>query len=326
MIYIENNSMDAAFSFALEYYFLNEKDLGDDVFTFWRTHPTLMTGRYQITAAEINEAYAKEKQIRVVRRISGGGTIYTDEGGWQFTFITKNKNMETGFQKFTAPIVLALQNLGIEATLSGRNDLLINGKKFSGNAQHHSKLRMLHHGSILYNTNLEELVRSISVSDDKIISKGIQSIRQRVTNIIDYMDQKLDPLEFRALMVKSILPETGVTYILTDADTERINQIADEIFRNWEWNYGSSPAYQITKSRRYAGGKLEICLNLTNGRIEGCKLYGDFFFYGDINGFTKCLIGCPLREEDLRAALSNALQYGSFFQISTDELLACLMQ
>lgn len=328
MIYIKNNQMDAAFSFALEYYFLNQKDLGDDIFTFWRTRPTLMIGRFQTAATEINEAYAKENNITVVRRLSGGGTIYTDEGGWQFTFITggKDGDIDSGFKRFTEPVVLALRKLGVDAVLSGRNDLLIGDKKFSGNAQHHGKNRVLHHGSLLYDTNLEELVRSISVADDKIISKGIQSIRQRVTNIIDHMGQKLDALEFRDRMVESILPKDGQTYRLTDEDLREINRIADEIFRNWEWNYGNAPKYQTVKSRRFAGGKLEISLNVAEGRIADIGFNGDFFFYGDMAAFAQCFTGCPLRDEDVRKAIERALAHGSFFRITADELAGCILQ
>jgi lipoate-protein ligase A len=325
MIYIENNSMDAAFSFGLEYYFMKEKILDDDVLVFWRTRPTLMIGRYQITAAEINEPYAREKNIQIVRRLSGGGTIYTDEGGWQFSFISKKGNVESSFKKFTAPVIDALKNLGIQAALSGRNDLLIDGKKFSGNAQHHDRYSILHHGSILYDTDLDELVRSITVSDDKIVSKGIQSVRQRVTNIIDYMDKKLDPVEFKDIMLKSILTSKDSRYDLTPADISRIEEIADEIFRNWEWNFGKSPDYQITRSRKLTGGKLEVCLNLENGRISDCRFYGDFFFSGDIKNLTDNLAGCPYRKEDIRIALTDSLKYGAFYLITLDELISCII-
>lgn len=327
MIYVENNSMEAAFSFAMEYYFIKEKDLGGDVFSFWRTEPTLMIGRYQITAAEINEVYAKEKGIKVVRRLSGGGTIYTDPRGWQFTFITRDKeHVDEGFRKFTAPILDALHNLGIQANLSDRNDLLIDGRKFSGNAQYRDKNCVLHHGSLLFDTDLEELVRSITVADDKIISKGIQSIRQRVTNISEHMSKKIDPLIFRDLMLKNILGEKDTTYILTEEDIKNINTITDSMFRTWEWNYGESPDYQVTKSRRFGGGKLEVRLNLADGRITDCRLLGDFFFYGEIGVLEKSLVGCPLRGEEIRTALAAALQGSSFFMITLDELVECIMQ
>ena len=325
MIYIENTSMDPYFNFALEYYLITELDLGQDFFLFWRTEPTLMIGRYQITAAEINESYAKEKGIHVVRRVSGGGTIYTDPGGWQFSFIIKSRPEISDFKHYTEPIIQALDTINVKAYFNNRNDLLIDGRKFSGNAQHHTKKCILHHGSILFDTNLDELVRSITVSDDKIISKGIQSIRQRVTNVIDHMDKKMSPLEFKELMLKSLLLGVNERYSLTQADRTAIERIANEKFRNWNWNYGNSPDYEITKSKRFEGGKVEVRLKLEKGHIADCNIFGDFFYYGDISLLTSCLKGCAYREEDIREVLSKAVPQDSFYLITMDELLSCII-
>ncbi len=325
MIYIETDSMDPAFNFALEYYLMNTASFAEDYFLFWRTTPTLMIGRYQITAAEINEPYAKEKNIQVVRRTSGGGTIYTDPGGWQFSFIIKSDPGETDFRHYTAPVIRALAEIGVAAYFNNRNDLLIDGRKFSGNAQHRTKNCILHHGSILFDTDIDEMVRSITVADDKIISKGIQSVRQRVTNVIDHMEEKLTPLAFRDLMLKSLLKNTTSTYTLTAADKKEIQRIADEKFRSWEWNYGSSPAYEITKSRRFDGGKLEVYLNLDQGHIKDVRISGDFFFYGDISHLTAGLEGCPYREDAVRAALKKAMREDSFYMITLDELISCII-
>jgi len=325
MIYIETNSMDAAYNFALEHYLMSTPAFTGDYFLFWRTVPTLMIGRYQITAAEINESYAKEKNIQVVRRISGGGTIYTDQGGWQFSFIIKSDPSETDFRHYTAPVIRALDEIGVMAYFNNRNDLLIDGRKFSGNAQHRSKDCILHHGSILFDTDIEEMVRSITVSDDKIISKGIQSVRQRVTNVVDHMEEKITPVEFKQLMLRSLLKNTTETYELTDADKKEIEKIAEEKFRSWEWNYGSSPAYEITKSRRFDGGKLEVFVSLDKGHIKDVRIGGDFFFYGDIDRLTGGLAGCPYREQDVRAVLENILRDDYFYMITLDELISCII-
>jgi lipoate-protein ligase A len=325
MIYIETGSMDPAFNFALEYYLMKNPDFAGDYFLFWRTSPTLMIGRYQITTAEINEPYAKEKNITVVRRVSGGGTIYTDPGGWQFSFIIKGDPNETDFRHYTAPVIQALGEIGVIAYFNNRNDLLIDGRKFSGNAQHRTKDCILHHGSILFDTDIEEMVRSITVADDKIISKGIQSVRQRVTNVTDHMEEKITPTEFKDLMLGSLLKNTESIYELTDADKKEIEKIADEKFRSWDWNYGSSPAYEITKSRRFDGGKLEVYLSLEKGHIRDVHINGDFFFYGDIDHLTQSLIGCPYREEDIRAALQKAMKEDSFYMITLDELVSCII-
>lgn len=326
MIYIENYSMDPFFNFALEYYIMHELDLDNDVFLFWRTEPTLMIGRNQNTAEEINSVYVKEKNIHVVRRITGGGTIYTDPGGWQFSFIIKGRpHSEIDFKIYTKPILDALNDLGINAYFSNRNDLLIDGRKFSGNAQCSTSKCILHHGSILFDTDLEALVRALTVADDKIISKGIKSVRQRVTNVIEHMEHKPSSLEFRDIMLDYLLKNTSGTYVLQPADLQRIDAIANEKFRQWQWNYGKSPKFQITKSNRFAGGKIEVNLNIYEGRIQDSMIYGDFFTHRDIDDVTKALIGCPYKEEDIRKALENINASEYFYLITLDELISCII-
>jgi len=167
----EHESTDANFNFALEKYAIEELDIADSYFMFWRTTPTLMIGRYQNTLAEINMPFAKANNINIVRRITGGGTIYTDMNGWQFSFINKQAGgKEIEFETYTRPIIDALHSIGVAAEKSGRNDLVIDGRKFSGNAQYKRKDVMLHHGSILFDTNIENLVRAITPDDEKLVS------------------------------------------------------------------------------------------------------------------------------------------------------------
>jgi lipoate---protein ligase len=326
VIYVENNSMEAAFSFALEWYLMKELDLGDEIFMFWRTVPTLMIGCYQNAAAEINEAAARERNVPVIRRVSGGGTIYTDPEGWQYSYISRNKpQTEINFKIYMAPIVAALAELGVTATFSDRNDILIDGQKISGNAQYRSGAVTLHHGSILFNTNLEDLAGLLNVSQEKLISKGIQSVRQRVTNVQEHLQHKLTSLEFRDKMLESLIRNASGTYTLSPQDVARVNEIASQKFRKWEWNFGESPKFEITKSNRFAGGKLECNLNIESGRISACKVYGDFFSNGDIELLQKALVGCPYRREDMQAALERAGVEGILFRISLEEMLSCLI-
>lgn len=326
MIYIENDSMDPFFSFALEYYIMHEFGLGDDVFLFWRTEPTLMIGRNQNTAEEINSVYVKQKGIHVVRRITGGGTIYTDPDGWQFSFIIKGTpHAEIDFRIYTKPILDALNDMGIKAYFSNRNDLLIDGRKFSGNAQCSTANCILHHGSILFDTDLEALVRALTVADDKIISKGIKSVRQRVTNVREHMEPKIGSLEFRDLILGYLLKNTSGTYRLQPGDIERVNEIANERFRRWQWNYGESPKFQTARSNRFAGGKLEVNLNVVEGRIQDCRIYGDFFTHRDIGDISKALVGCPYKEEDIRKVLDAIHASDYFYLITPDELMSCII-
>ncbi|MGL5316135.1 MAG: lipoate--protein ligase [Peptostreptococcaceae bacterium] len=328
MIYVENNSLNPYFNFALEYYLMNEKDLGDDIiFMFWRTEPTLMIGKFQNTIEEINQQYVEEKNINVVRRITGGGTIYTDMNGWQYSFITKNY---TGggidFNTFTQPIIDALKNQGIDAYCNGRNDLLINNKKFSGNAQYIKDNCRLHHGSILFNTNIEEMVKSITVAEEKIISKGIKSVRERVTNVAEHFnDNSIDSIKFKNIMLESLLKKSNGTYKLTEEDLRRVNEISKEKFEPWGWNYGASPKFNITKWKRFNGGKVEFNIDVKKGIIEACKINGDFFGQGDIDEVEEHLCGCKYSKEDLKTHLEKLDIEKYFYKITSNEILDCII-
>lgn len=322
MIYIKNNSTDPFYNFALEYYLIHEKNLPDNqILIFWRTEPTLMIGRYQNTLEEINEKFVKENNIHVVRRITGGGTIYTDMGGWQFSFITKGKADQIDFQKYIEPIIDALQDMGVKAQFNSRNDLVIENKKFSGNAQCMQSGYTLHHGSLLFNTDLEKMVRCLTVDDYKIISKGIKSVKERVTNISDHLPKPVDTLKFKELMVKNIMKNSDNEYTLTDEDIDRINKIAKEKFESWQWNYGKSPKFNITKTSRFDGGKVEFKLDVNKGIIESCSMYGDFFGNIDITNLCDKLIGIEYNKESVKEALQKQQLEQAFYNISLNELI-----
>lgn len=326
MLYINCDSTDANFNFALEKYAMDELNLSDEYFLFWRTEPTLMIGKFQNALQEINMDYVKANHVNVVRRVTGGGTIYTDMNGWQFSFITKNpqgKNID--FSHFTKPILNALASLGIKAELSGRNDLLIDGRKFSGNAQYKTKKVNLHHGSLLFNTNIENMVRALSVADEKLISKGIKSVRSRVTNISEHMDKDVSCENFRDLML-AYLTKDMTTYVLTEADITRINEIKNQQFDTWEWNFGRSPKFNITKEHRYVGGKLSVCSFVDKGMIKDIEFYGDFFEQKDISLLKQGLIGCQYESSSILHTLTK-LDAGTYiFKITLEEIMSLIIK
>lgn len=323
MIYINCDSTDAKFNFALETYAMHELDISDEYFMFWRTSPTLMVGRFQNTLSEINMRYAKEHDINIVRRITGGGTIYTDLNGWQFSFIVKRRG-SIEFKTFTQPIIDALASLGIEAQLTGRNDLTIGGRKFSGNAQYIGRDFTLHHGSILFDTDLEALVRALSVDDEKIVSKGIKSVRQRVTNVSEHLKKRMTSVEFRDAMLSHLLRGAD-TYELSKADIDRISEIKQSKFDTWEWNFGSSPKFNVTKEKRFAGGKLCAKVLVEKGRIAAIKFFGDFFAAEGIEELEKALAGCRYEYADIKNALISARAGDFIYNITTDEILSCII-
>ena len=318
-------STDANFNFALEKFAMEELDISKEYFLFWRTTPTLMIGRYQNTLAEINMPYARAHNINIVRRVTGGGTIYTDPNGWQFSFIVRQPGQRRiEFACFTKPILDALHALGVDVHHTGRNDLTIDGKKVSGNAQYVHRDVVLHHGSLLFDTDLEVLVRALSVDDEKIVSKGIQSVRQRVTNIADYLPDKMTSLQFRDAMLSFLLKDMD-TYVLAECDIRRIMEIRQSLFDRWEWNFGNDPKFNVTREGRFAGGKLAARAFVENGRIADIHFYGDFFANEGLEKLQSTLIGCRYESEAVRAALieENAADY--FYQIKLNEILSCII-
>jgi lipoate-protein ligase A len=312
---------DAKFNFALEKYAMEELDIGSSYFLFWRTTPTLMIGRYQNTLAEVNMAYARENNVSIVRRVTGGGTIYTDPNGWQFSFIVRNPGEHRiEFSYFTKPILDALHSLGVDAQFSGRNDLTIDDKKFSGNAQYVRRDVVLHHGSLLFDTDLDALVRALNVADEKIIAKGIQSVRQRVTNIEDYLPQKMTSLAFRDVMLSYLLRDMEI-YTLTEKDVRRVIQIREAVFDQWSWNFGNDPQFNISREGRFSGGKLTSHVFVENGCIQDIHFYGDFFAKEGLDQLQTALIGCRYVPETVRSLLESVNAEKYFYQITLVELL-----
>ena len=229
MIYIETGSTDVYYNFGLENYFTVEKRLPDTVFLFWRTTPTLMVGKYQNVLEEINKPYADAHGIHLVRRMSGGGTIYTDLGGWQFSFIQHKEAGEIEFGQYIAPVIGALGEMGVRAAFNGRNDLTIDGRKFSGNAQYRLGDCIVHHGSLLFDTDIRQMAEATTPDSYKITSKSIKSVRDRVTNISDHLPQPMDPETFKEAMVRHIMNGSTAVYTVTPEDDARIREIAREV-------------------------------------------------------------------------------------------------
>ena len=305
MLYIDTRSDDVFFNFGAELYFASEKRLPDDVFLMWRTAPTLMIGKFQNTLEEIDAAYARERGIAVVRRLSGGGTIYTDRGGWQFTFITPARGIEIEFSRFVDPVVALLRDLGIDAALTGRNDITAAGKKVSGNAQFRLGPMTVHHGSLLFETDLAELARAATPKPYKITSKAVASVRDRVTNIRDHLPPERASLtmeDFRRLAVERL---TDGEYVLTPEDERRIRALGDERFRDERAIYAAVPRFEIERDVRTPGGTFHIGMTVRRGVIEEAGVSGDFFAQpGTADALSAALTGVSYTPAAVRAALA----------------------
>lgn len=274
-IHLENT--DPFFCLATEEYLL--KNFDEDIFMLWQSMDTVVVGKHQNLLAEINYPFVRENHITVARRISGGGTVFHDAGNVNFSFIKNVKSpAEISFKQFTQPVVDALAKLDVTATTSGRNDLLIEGKKVSGNAEHIFKNRVLHHGTLLYNSDLKNLGQAIKVVPGKYQSKAVQSNRSEVANISTFLKSKLEISEFIQFLIDVQLENKKNTfYELNEKDIQKTEVLANEKFKRWEWNFGYSPKYSFKNEVEFGDNILKIELNVKKGIIEDCKIFGDYF-------------------------------------------------
>ncbi|NGY77832.1 lipoate--protein ligase [Bacillus megaterium] len=293
---------------AIEEYALKHLDINETYLLFYINEPSIIIGKNQNTIEEINTKYVEDQQIHVVRRLSGGGAVYHDKGNLNFSFITKDDgNSFHNFKKFTEPVVEALKKLGVNAELSGRNDLMAEGRKISGNAQFSTKGRMFSHGTLLFDSEIENVVSALKVKKDKIESKGIKSIRNRVANISEFLEQKVTVEEFREMLLRYIFDgEENITeYKLTEKDWETIHQISKERYQSWDWNYGKSPKFNLQHSHRFPVGQIDVRLEVNKGKIDACTIYGDFFGVGDVQEVQEKLTGVRYEKASIEQALED---------------------
>jgi lipoate-protein ligase A len=297
MKFIDNRGItDPHINLALEEYALRSLPPDDDYLLFYINEPSIIIGKNQNTAEEINAGYVAANGIHVVRRLSGGGAVYHDLGNLSFSFITNDDGRSFhNFRKFTEPVAAALKEMGVQAEVTGRNDIQVGERKISGNAQYAAKGRMFSHGTLLFNSDLDRVQLALKVSAEKIRSKGIKSVRSRVANITEFLPEPMTIAEFRERLMRFLFGPSGVReYPLSDEDWSKIEELADRRYRSWDWNYGKSPAANFRNIRRFEGaGTLEVRFNLEKGRIRGAVFYGDFFGTRDAAELAGRFAGIP---------------------------------
>jgi len=323
MRYIRNDvNNDPALNLALEEYVLRSLPDDDSYLLFYINRPSIIIGKNQNTVEEINAEYVEENGIQIVRRLSGGGAVYHDLGNLNFSFIMKDDGQSFhNFKKFTEPVVRALRKLGVDAELSGRNDLQVGERKISGNAQFSTKGKMFSHGTLLFNSEIENVVSALKAKPEKYVSKATKSIRSRVANIVEFLQEPLTIEQFRQYILESIFedePEIPF-YELTEEDWANVRKLADERYRSWEWNYGRSPAFNMQQKKRIEGaGTFDVRLQVEEGSIVGASIYGDFFGRGDRNEVADKLIGVRYEASAISEAL-NGIDLPYYFGAVTKE-------
>lgn len=328
MKFIDNaNITDPQINLAIEEWALKNLDPEETYLLFYINEPSIIIGKNQNTFEEINLDYVNENNIHVVRRLSGGGAVYHDLGNLNFSFITKDDGDSFhNFKKFTEPVVQALKQLGVDAQLSGRNDIQVGERKISGNAQFTTKGRMFSHGTLMLQSEIENVVSALKVKDEKIKSKGIKSIRSRVANISEFLNEPVTMDEFKQLLLSYIFNNEPVIpkHELTNIEWDQIHELSKERYQNWDWNYGKSPAFDIKRSKRFTIGSIDLRLNVKKGMIENCKIYGDFFGIADVSELEKVFIGKRYDAKEIADALSDVNLKSYFGNIDQDEFLTLI--
>ncbi|MFO7722015.1 MAG: lipoate--protein ligase [Bacteroidales bacterium] len=319
MIFILNHSTDPAYNLAAEEYVL--KNFTDDVFMLWRNANAIIVGKHQNTMAEINMPFVQEKGIRVIRRLSGGGAVFHDLGNLNFTFIMNGQGEKLiDFRKYTQPILEVMQKLDIPAQFEGRNDLTIDGRKFSGNAEHVHKSRVLHHGTLLFSSEIADLTGALNAKNDRYSDKGVKSVRSRVTNISEHLKEPMTVLEF-AGMIMDHVRETyadAEMYDFSPRDVEAISKLKVDKYDTWDWNFGYSPQYDFHQVVKTSGGTIELALQVEKGVIRDARFSGDFFNKRDVHELERMFPGC-MHEPESVGAMLDTVQIGEYFLGATRE-------
>ena len=326
MTFIDVKTTDPDFNLALEQYVFDRMPRDRGYFMLWQNDNAIIVGRHQNTMAEINEAFVREHGIRVVRRLSGGGAVYHDLGNLNFTYLVDaSGGARLDLKLFCQPVADALGALGVQAEVNGRNDITIGGQKFSGNAQYVREGRVMHHGTIMFDSNLSIVGQALRVDKEEMASKGVQSVRSRVTTVRPHLQKDVALEEFKALLVKKMFAGVDMEkYELTEGDLAAVEKLRQERYGTWEWNYGASPAGTLNRRKRVEGcGTVEACLLVERGVIASVSFKGDFFGAVEPEELEETFVGLRPAREELERALEgvdvsqyfSGLDRGTFLDI-----------
>ena len=289
-----------SFYLALEKYLLNSSKWRDkELFFIWDIFPAIVCGRHQLIEGEVNMDYVKRIGVKIYRRHSGGGTIYADEGCFMFSFLRRSQSRDKVFQSSLIQVADAFKLLNLDVELSGRNDLLFKGKKFSGNSYLKNEYGSILHGTLMYNTDIDTLVRCITPDNEKLISKGIESVRQRVINVGDSLEISRE--ELMRHLEHSIAPDE---VFLTDEEYDIVRSM-EAFFLSDDWMKGNNPPYSFCNKKRYPCGVINAKVDVKKGVIANMFFNGDFFTHGDLEPFYEKFVGVPFKRDAVAEVLKN---------------------
>lgn len=329
MLALRIPTLDPAYNLALEETLFNTLEPGHPGwFLIWRNGPSIIVGRHQNTVEEIDADFIRSRQLPVVRRPTGGGAVYHDEGNVNFSFLTMvDKNAPLGFADFLAPIVAALADLGVTGEFSSRNDITVAGRKISGSAQRRAGGRMLHHGTMMVDLDMSVLGQALAGNPDKYTSKGVASHKSRVANLREFMPAGLSREACIERVIAAIVRHgaTGETTLTPEQD-RAARALADAKYRTWDWNYGKSPEFTERRRQRFPWGALECRFNVKDGVVRACALYGDFFTHADVAELEARFRGVPYAPQALADALADVPVEAWFVGSEREPLLRFLCE
>ena len=318
--YLETHSQNPYYNLAFEEYVLCHRTQGDYLL-LWQNDNTIVVGQNQNTEAEINRAFVEAHGVHVVRRTTGGGAVYHDLGNLNYSFITDVGDDGISIRRFTEPVVAALRSLGLNAEASGRNDILVEGRKVSGTAQRRHGGPILHHGTLLFDANPGMVAGALNVDPEKFRSKSTKSVRSRIGNIRSFLKQDMTLQDFWAHLRVSLGKTDVAPEQLTAEELAQVQRLKEEKYDTWEWTYGRSPRYNYTGKRRWPGGNLEVYAEIHEGKAEQIRFYGDFMAAASMDAVTAALTGCQFRPEAFGKVLDGFDLPVYFGGITKDEIL-----
>ena len=324
IFYLETGSTDPCYNLAFEQFILEHRREGDWLL-LWQNENTVVIGLNQNAREEIDPDYVRRHGVRVVRRMTGGGAVYHDLGNLNYSFITDAGDRSLlSIRRFTEPVCRALAALGVQAETSGRNDILVDGKKVSGVAQRISGGRILHHGTLLFDSDPERIAGALRADPAKFRSKSSKSVRSRVGNLRDYLPPGTDMAQFWALLLQELTAGGMERPSLEEEELAAIRRLAEEKYRSWDWTFGRSPDYEMKNRRRFPGGTLEVLLSTHEGRIREIVFRGDFMAAASNDDLCAALRGVPNERGAVEAVLDRFDLLALFGGVTKEEILETL--
>ena len=325
VFYLETGSTDPCYNLAFEQYILEHRTEGDWLM-LWQNANAVIIGRNQNTAEEVDPAFVEEHRIAVVRRMTGGGAVYHDLGNLNYSFITDAGDAALqNLSRFTEPVCRALGSMGVAAESSGRNDILVDGKKVSGVAQRVHQGRILHHGTLLFDSDRDMIAGALRADPAKFASKSTKSVRSRVGNLKDYLPEDTTIEQFWDALRRELMDEDARPVTLSEEDLAQIRELADSRYRTWEWNYGKNPEYAVQNRKRWPGGTLDVRMNVRRGILREIRFYGDFMSTAPLDDLTEALRGKSRERKALEEVLSHYDIPALFGTITEEEVLRSIL-